>query len=246
MISAARGSAIARVDFPMFDGELGVTVVAFELGGADEMVKRWSSCASLPVELANAVPKRRAEYLAGRAAAALALADAGCKAPDAVGRNRDGSPSWPEGFVGSITHGGGIAAAAVARGAKCIGIGIDAELVMPESTREEVGPLVVSTAEIGLAQRALSMASPASLVTLVFSAKESLYKCLRPIVGSFFEFADAELVDVRPDSGKSGTFCVELRRTLSDEFRAGRRQTGQFRFEGGRVETALGMKRGST
>jgi enterobactin synthetase component D len=235
---------MSRVDFPGLDRELAVTVVAFELGPVDEMIARWSSGAPLPVELRNAVPKRRAEFLAGRAAAALALTEAGCATPDAVARNADGAPAWPEGFVGSITHGGGIAAAAVARASACAGVGIDAEFVMPESTREEVGPLVVSAAEVALARTALTAASPALLVTLVFSAKESLYKCFRPVVGSFFEFGDAELVDVRQEGESSGAFCLELRRTLSDEFRAGRRQAGRFRFELGRVETALAIQRG--
>jgi enterobactin synthetase component D len=250
MIFALAGSTKRPVDFPSLDPCLGLSIVAFELGPVDEQPEGMSSGPPLPSELKGMVPKRRAEFLAGRAASALALARSGCATPHAVGRNPNGSPSWPSGFVGSITHGGGIAAAAAASKTNCLGVGIDAEYLMSPSTEEEVASLVVTVDEVMSAKRALPGVARSSLVTLAFSAKESLYKCLNPLVGTFFEFQDAELVKVSVGSGAlaaggtsgAGEFRLKLRRTLAEGFRAGWEAIGSFSIADGRVYTALAIK----
>ena len=247
------GSVMRPVEFPSLDRRLGLSIVAFELGPVepvDEQPESPIAGSVLPSELKGMVPKRRAEFLAGRAAAAHALARCGCTTPHAVGRNPNGSPSWPSGFVGSITHGGGIAAAAVASKTNCLGVGIDAEYLMSPSTEEEVASLVVTPGEVASAKRALPGVARSSLVTLAFSAKESLYKCLHPLVGTFFEFQDAELVKVWGTSG-AGEFRLKLRRNLADGFRAGWETRGRFSFveredervnRQTRVHTAIGIE----
>lgn len=76
--------------------------------------------------VAQAVPKRRFEFRAGRACARRAL-----KALDgpaaAIGRGPAGEPIWPSGFTGSITHSDDLAAAVVARAAVVSAIGLDME-----------------------------------------------------------------------------------------------------------------------
>lgn len=70
-----------------------------------------------------AVPKRQAEFSAGRAAARAAL-----RRPDQplpIGPDR--APIWPEGSTGSITHCAGLCLAIVGRTAAFQGIGLDAE-----------------------------------------------------------------------------------------------------------------------
>src|SRR4051794_25399644 len=173
-MTAFGGWSMPVVDFPLFDPELGVTVVAFELGPVDEVLERLSRLEPVPADLERAVPKRRAKYLAGRAAATMALSLAGCPERRTVGRSSDGSPAWPGGFVGSITHGGGIAAAAVARETTCRGLGVDAELVMTPAGAEDVEHLIVSPGELDVAAQALSGFARSAVVTLVFSAKECL------------------------------------------------------------------------
>jgi enterobactin synthetase component D / holo-[acyl-carrier protein] synthase len=242
MVFALTDSVMRPVDFPSLDRRLGLSIVAFELGSVDEEPKRPSTSPPLPSEQTGLAPKRRAEFLAGRTACALALTRCGCPTPHAVGRNPNGSPSWPSGFVGSITHGGGIAAAAVASKTNCLGIGIDAEYVMSPSTEEEVSSLVVTRDEVLSAKKALPAVARSSLVTLAFSAKESLYKCLHPLVGTFFEFHDAELVKVWEGAPGAGEFRLKLRRTLADGFRVGWEASGRFSFADGRVHTALGIK----
>ncbi len=74
-----------------------------------------------------AVPKRQAEFSAGRAAARAAL-----RRPDQplpVGPDR--APIWPAGRVGSITQCAGLCLAVVARSTDYRGLGLDAEPMEP-------------------------------------------------------------------------------------------------------------------
>ncbi|MCV6604473.1 MAG: hypothetical protein OIF34_04145, partial [Porticoccaceae bacterium] len=58
---------------------------------------------ALPQRVSKAVPKRQAEFLAGRHCAALALKSLGFENTEVQsGENR--IPHWPQGAVGSISH----------------------------------------------------------------------------------------------------------------------------------------------
>jgi 4'-phosphopantetheinyl transferase EntD len=187
----------------------------------------------------RAVAKRRAEFLAGRFAARQALAALGV---DAVpGRNEDGSPRWPERVVGSITHGAARALCAVARASEMRSLGIDAERLMGERAKEELRARICSPDERALL--AESLASPEHhLVTIAFSAKESLYKCLYPLVGQFMDFSAARIVAaVAAESGVGlvGELTLELSVDWSDEFRRGRQLRACFVASEQHVESAV-------
>lgn len=71
-------------------------------------------------------PLRLHEFQSGRAVAKRALAALGLPSVDLpVGESR--APRWPAGIVGSISHAGGMVAAAVARTRDLAAIGIDVE-----------------------------------------------------------------------------------------------------------------------
>ena len=53
--------------------------------------------------------------------------------------------------------------------------------------------------------------SAEALLTLVFSAKESLFKCLYPRVGRYFDFQEARVVEVNASPHR---FTIELRTPL--------------------------------
>src|ERR1700730_18709662 len=61
-------------------------------------------------DVARAVPKRIAEFAAGRACARAALAEFGVR-EFALRAAPDRQPLWPEGFIGSIAHTAGLRAA---------------------------------------------------------------------------------------------------------------------------------------
>lgn len=80
--------------------------------------------------VAQAVPRRRAEFAAGRRAARAALARLGLPCGPLPVRP-DGPPLWPPGATGTITHGGDHVLAAVAPAAASGGLGLDLEPLVP-------------------------------------------------------------------------------------------------------------------
>ena len=183
--------------------------VAWSLQTFDESwFQREGIC--VPEALLKAVPKRRAEFLAGRYCADQSLRLFGAHGGAPLAANPDRSPVWPAGFVGSITHTGTYAAAVVARASSCRGIGIDTENIVEGNTADRLKGLIMTPEELESLQRVESALSFAQIFTLVFSAKESLYKCLRPIVGTFFGFHSASCVELRCHSEVQGTLTLSL------------------------------------
>ena len=108
---------------------------------------------------------RLREFRLGRACARRALASLNVPpAPILIGPN--GAPVWPTGIVGSITHCSGYCAAAVAYADHVAALGIDAELNEGEARHWE---------------------------TLVFSARESVYKALSALTGGWLDFRNVEV-----------------------------------------------------
>ncbi|WP_434667529.1 4'-phosphopantetheinyl transferase family protein [Aeromonas sp. NJAU223] len=148
----------------------------------------------LPAALARAVAKRQGEFLAGRLAAREALAPFGLRG-SAVSIGPDRAPCWPAGMEGSISHsqllGEGVALCAVRPvGA---GLGLDLEAWLSEAQVSQLWPGIVDEGEwarlgAGAASAGLTLAEG---LTLVFSAKESLFKGLYLRVGRYFDFLDA-------------------------------------------------------
>ncbi|MEE4542364.1 4'-phosphopantetheinyl transferase superfamily protein [Streptomyces sp. V4-01] len=150
--------------------------------------------------IAKAVPKRQAEYAAGRACARAALADL-CGATGPILRDAErGAPVWPDGVVGSITHCDGYRAAAVAHTADVLTLGIDAEPHGP--LPEGVLDVIVSTEEERAALAALSGRAPhVHWDRLLFSAKETVYKAWYPYHRRMLGFTEAELLFTHDDPG---------------------------------------------
>lgn len=156
--------------------------------------------------LEKAVDKRLAEYVAGRHLAKTLLQKLNIGTQ--VERNeKTRAPIWPQGIVGSISHSKGIAACAVQRQTKIAGIGIDIEHWTPAKTAASISKEVWLPEEQHLLNH-IDWSFEQAL-TVVFSAKEALYKALHPQVGKFFGFKAARLCLQSGDS-KSGSLCFEL------------------------------------
>ena len=179
----------------------------------------------------RAVPKRQAEFLAGRWAARQALSALGVDAT--LSRNEDGSPRWPLQVVGSITHGAGRALCAVARVDEVRSLGIDAERLMSESAKDELLARICGEAERDVLARGLELPEHRS-VTVAFSAKESLYKCLYPLVGKFMDFSAARVV-----TAVAGELTLELSVDWSTDFPRGQQFQARFVASEHDVESAV-------
>jgi 4'-phosphopantetheinyl transferase EntD len=144
--------------------------------------------------VARAVPARALEFATGRSCARAALARLGCS-PVAIPVGAQREPVWPPGFVGSITHCRGHCAAAVVR-VDSTGPGAIASLGLDV---EPAGPLPDDVANMvcGAGERAWIERHGPDLLPwdrLVFSAKESVFKCLFPLVQRFLDFHEVEIV----------------------------------------------------
>lgn len=187
-------------------------------------------------ELSAMGPERRREFLAGRRCAHAAIAR--CAPEHAAARIAiaDGrGPVWPEGLVGAITHTGTRASAVVARSRDVRGLGLDLERRMTPEEAREVLPVVATPGEIGLVRDALAIDRTAA-VTLVFSAKESVYKCLFPLVRRFFDYREADVVSVDRER-RSCTVRVGL--DLGAGVRAGEALEVKFAIDASHIETGV-------
>jgi len=141
----------------------------------------------------GAVLKRQCEYLAGRFCANEGLKQLEHKLAIeignkevATGKNRE--PLWPQGVLGAISHSSRFAMAVVAQDkGSYLGVGIDIEEEMAKDLARDVSGQIMSEKEKRLNHQ-LDGFDNKSFVTLVFSAKESIFKALYPSVGEYFGF----------------------------------------------------------
>ena len=146
--------------------------------------------------VANAVPSRRAEFTAGRTCARAALRSLGL--PDvAILADERRAPLWPDGVVGSITHGAGLTAAAVAWRRDIGMLGIDVEQA---GDLDDDAAIVVTPEEHQRASNELGTDAG----RVLFSAKESVYKAWYPATGRWLDFHDV-VVTIKRD----GSFTVD-------------------------------------
>jgi 4'-phosphopantetheinyl transferase EntD len=181
----------------------------------------------------KAVNKRQAEYLAGRHCAMLALKELKIKARDiSTGPHRN--PLWPKGATGSITHTMEKAYAAVGYCTHFNYIGIDYEQVVNPNTAKNIKSMIMSDVEHDLLINAGFDFETA--LTIVFSAKESLFKALYPAVGRYFDFSAAEMINV---SKISQSFELRLCQSLTKQLVTGSCFKGWFQAEPKNILTVI-------
>lgn len=161
-----------------------------------------------PPSILGAQPKRRTDFLAGRLCArqALTCLNGPIICPD---QQEDGAPAWPDGFTGSITHTDGLAAAIAGPRELWLGLGMDLEPVISNERARRLAPRLLTPAERTRFEPMLNQ-TPGSLVTMVFSLKESLFKALYPITDQRFYFQAAELMDAPDDGYARVRLCTAL------------------------------------
>ncbi|MGN7964293.1 4'-phosphopantetheinyl transferase family protein [Brucella sp. 22210] len=168
---------------------------------------------SCPSVLDIAVAKRRAEYLAGRVLARAAshiFTGTAVVFPPGEG----GAPRWPAGMSGSISHSHG-RALCLARAGDNLVIGVDIEKIAEPGLLKAIVDLAVSPEE-----EALLLDAPmdkSTGLTMLFSAKETIFKALYPTVQRFFGFETARLCTV-PARDK---MTLRLGENLAPRWRAG-------------------------
>lgn len=124
-------------------------------------------------------PSRRHEFAAGRVAARRTLALLG-RQPGALPIGPGRAPIWPPGVIGSISHAQDVALAAAGPHGRIAALGIDIERCHALSS--ELAALVITAAD-----------SPAADPTLLFSIKESAFKCLYSSAGRVIDYVETKV-----------------------------------------------------
>ena len=187
--------------------------------------------------IGRAADRRRREFTTGRACARAALARLG-QPPVAILPGERGSPGWPPGIVGSITHCAGYRAAAVARATEVLAIGLDAEpdQPLPDGVLNVISLAAERASLVGLAR---SAPGP-HWDRLLFCAKESVYKAWFPLTGRWLGFEQARIT-LDP---AAGTFTARL--LVPGPEVDGRELTafdGRWLARGGLILTAISVAR---
>lgn len=156
-------------------------------------------------EIYRAVRKRQAEFVAGRFCAKLAMQYL-CPANSnsfnlPIGEYRE--PVWPEHFGGSISHNNTSAISIVNLLEDNINYGIDIENIMTLEISDNIRDQIFNHSEHDFLIRNGIASNLAT--TIIYSAKEAIFKCLFPIVKKYFAFEDARLVSF---DGKRLTFKI--------------------------------------
>ncbi|WP_181417004.1 4'-phosphopantetheinyl transferase family protein [Marinomonas alcarazii] len=161
-----------------------------------------------PSGYSNWRAKRKASFLAGRLAVRHRQSCLNLPLTD-IPKAKDGSPVWPEDYIGSISHTEKQAVAVILpRSKQAIQhIGIDLEL-LDHADKFDAANLIGLASEFEILE-AMGVEKKRSTL-LLFSLKESVYKALFPLVGEFFDFLDVALVATDDEA-----FEFRVRRQLS-------------------------------
>ncbi|ECO8339960.1 4'-phosphopantetheinyl transferase superfamily protein [Salmonella enterica] len=224
-----------RVNMPFFPGC--IILCQFDISAWDDVLFTRENI-FLPMSIQTSVSKRRAHYFAGRVAAKSALSKIGIENFILL-NGKHMEPLWPRNIVGSLSHSEKFAACAVHRSFRSSGVGIDVESVLSRESARDILDLVVGDRENELIYN--SIFDCTMMLTLIFSAKESLFKALYPHVRYYFDFDVASVVAV---DFFNKTFTLMLTRSLTPELLVGDIFTGYFRFIESEVITFIYFNHG--
>lgn len=163
-----------------------------------------------PSTLTRAVPRRKAEFLAGRAMTQAAMTCLDLP-PSPVDISPSRAPLWPNGLSGSISHARGRCACLLSQDAGH-SFGIDTEAIAEGRSLDAILSQTLSPDEHALLTQGAYSAN--TNATLAFSAKEALFKALYPQVGRHFGFDAATLTDPPGDTSLTLSLTTDLTETL--------------------------------
>ena len=149
----------------------------------------------------------------------------------------DRRPLWPDTLAGSITHTPGFCAAAVAERARLGSVGLDSEVA--GGVDEKLWPAICLPQELAWLDE-LPREERAAAATLLFSAKEALYKCQYPLFAQRLDFHDIQIAPL--DWGRPrGAFTVRPTRPIAIIKAARVPLVVQYVFHDGFVSTGVAM-----
>jgi 4'-phosphopantetheinyl transferase EntD len=186
----------------------------------------------LDSKLAKAVYGRREEYIAGRACAKAAMDVLGVGGVVAFGEDR--KPIWPSSIVGSITHSKKFAVATVGLAHEFLSIGIDCEVVMTKDKFDSLSNHLATADDLKL----FNGTDDDFTATIIFSAKEALFKLINPLCHEFFGFDHATLRVIGKDF-----FEIELHSELPEVSKYNNIYHGSYKVHNNQVVTSIILRK---
>lgn len=208
----------------LFDARVGV-------GVTDPRAPQPLAIGSEAAHLAAAVPRRKAEFAAGRTAARDAMVSINIE-PCQILAHADRAPIWPVGINGSISHKNTLCAAVVARAPVFLGLDIE------EDTDLATDLLATICSKKELAR--IAGPDQGRLAKLIFSAKEAAYKAQYPLTRQLFGF---ETFDVALDQTQQ-RFTARFTKSVAP-FAKGDRLQGRFALVADHLVTAVSLRQGA-
>lgn len=185
---------------------------------------------AIPDNLSRMTHRRQAECFFGRYCATQSLLSLGSKLTE-VGRTANGTPIWPHGTTGSLSHAYNnvISIATFKQNSNYIGIDID--INRPKVITPIINNIITQAEIDVIIKRKL----PISLATtLVFSAKESLYKSLSSIGRRHFRLDLTQLVDINISANQ---LTLKLTEHVSPQHTIGKEFEILYQIEGNKLVT---------
>ncbi|MAX66282.1 MAG: 4'-phosphopantetheinyl transferase superfamily protein [Bacteriovoracaceae bacterium] len=157
--------------------------------------------------LSKASKLRKNEFLAGRYCAIKAAEKLEYYLEDLPRDLQTRAPQWPSQLVGSISHSKAYAISIVARSCDYYSLGLDIETFIVARKVSVIEKMVLTDSDYVLTQDLIQSHPLEEIYTIIFSAKESLYKLIYPLCKCYFDFKEANIkhIDVNRQS-----FAIEI------------------------------------
>lgn len=145
----------------------------------------------IPNRFDKVVRKRKTEFAVGRFLSTLLLEGYGVKTR-AIDVGTGGEPIWPDNFIGSISHSEGVTICCVLRLSRFQYIGIDVELALNRKEYLVIANEVLRVEEFKFFEQC---SIPNEIITtIIFSAKEALFKAIYRDINQNLSFSTFEVV----------------------------------------------------
>lgn len=182
-----------------------------------------------PQQYGSWVPKRRAQFLAGRLAAKNALCSIKKTTElqnDAILIGQHREALWPKGIIGSISHSDEISiAVAQPKSTTKLGVGVDIQSILSDDDIAKSRSLVLTARDQTLLEKGVEGQSYNQFFTLIFSAKESFFKAAFNSVGDYFDFDAVSVNSIDMDAQQ---LTLKCEKTLSKNIILGNRYILSF------------------
>lgn len=165
----------------------------------------------LPQNIKKGSRVRQQEFVGGRYCALKAAEKLGLKI-DSLPLALSREPLWPGNVIGSISHTQDLAIGCVSLDDNVRSLGIDAEEIISREKLFNIIPLIASKDEKAILRQACDESQYELGFTILFSAKEALFKALFPICRSFIDFLEVRLTYL---SFETQTFEFEMIKEFS-------------------------------